>query len=82
MRYCPGMTKAQLRRRLEAGARFAGPQVPGGRYLCSYWQRTYTVVAMGTMVDGGWPWITVRWDDTGEVATHCTAWDRRDRVVA
>jgi hypothetical protein len=75
-------TKAQTRRLSEANARLTGPQVPGGRYLCAYWQRPYEVLAMGSMADGGWPWFRIQWLDSGEVTTHQTPWDKRDRVLS
>ena len=61
---------------------YFGPQVPGGRYLCGYWQEEYTVLAMWSQVDGRQRWIRVMWAD-GRVGSHCTPWDARsDRVVA
>ena len=75
------MTPSQLRRRSEANAKLIGPQVPGGRYLCAYWQEEYTVLAIGSQVDDAWPWFRVQWAD-GREAVHCTPWDRRDRVLA
>lgn len=64
---------------------WAGPQLPGGRYLCGYWQNEYTVDAMGTRIDGRDPWVTGTWQTgpaTGTTTTHSTAWDhRRDRVI-
>lgn len=53
------------------------PRRVGGRYLCGYWQKEYTVLAR----EVGGDWIRVQWAD-GEIAEHYTAWDaRHDRVL-
>jgi hypothetical protein len=60
--------------------RAIGPQVPGGRYFCGYWQAEYTVDAIACTLDGT-ALFTVTWAD-GRRGSHCTAWDARaDRVV-
>jgi hypothetical protein len=52
--------------RIELGV--VGPRRVGGRYLCGYWQKEYTVTAIEYQ------------DSTG---THGTAWDKKDdRVIA
>ena len=57
----------------------ADPRRVGGVYRCAYWQQTYEVLA--TERRDGVAWFRVRWADGG-VTVHCTAWDRRDRVVS
>lgn len=64
-------------------AREIGPRKVGGRYHCAQWGRDYTVLQIEENRPT-WPlWrITIRWDDTREVVSHCTAWDPdRDRVI-
>ena len=56
------------------------PRVPGGTYLCGYWQQTYTVEAMWTAVDDPTLWLRVRWDDN-RVTAHCTSWDGRADTI-
>lgn len=77
------MTPLQrMRARAAMNARNIGPQVPGGRYLCGYWQQEYTVLAIASLTDDSTPVFTVQWAD-GRKGSHCTAWDaRRDRVIA
>jgi hypothetical protein len=62
--------------------RATDPQVPGGRYLCGYWQETYTVLAMWSDM-GRTTWYRVLWAD-GRTTVHCTAWSPRtgDQVIA
>lgn len=54
-----------------------GPRVVGGQYWDCYWGKDYTVEA----ISGDRLSMTVRWA-TGEVTTHCTWWEKRDRVVS
>lgn len=63
------------------------PRVVGGTYLCGYWGHTYRVDAIEftpgryrhlvsvteTHLDG---------DQAGRTVTHCTSWDRFDRIVS
>lgn len=63
-------------------AKYYGPQVPGGRYLCGYWNKTYTVISIDMIEGYSLPWITVRWED-GRIGRHCTAWEpKRDKVLS
>lgn len=77
------MTPLQRTRALAAvNAREIGPQVPGGRYLCGYWQEEYTVEAIASLIDDATAVFTVRWAD-GHRGTHMTPWNARaDRVVS
>jgi hypothetical protein len=65
--------------------RAIGPRVVGGRYRNDYWGKEYTVRRIDVGADSRVPWsdwsITVEWSD-GKVGTHCTAWGRRDQVLA
>lgn len=67
-------------------ARAIGPQVPGGRYLCGYWQEEYELLALGMLTDRATLWFRVRWltgPSAGAVVTHMTSWNARaDRVLA
>lgn len=54
------------------------PRVIGGRYRCAYWGKNYTVLDMPVV--GTTQWFVVQWDD-GRTSTHCTAWDKKDRVL-
>lgn len=64
-----------MRRRNQAPV---DPRRVGGRYLCGYWNKEYTVLAREV---GGAGWIRVQWAD-GEIAEHHTGWDpRHDRVL-
>jgi len=66
----------------EANARAIGPRVPGGRYLCGYWQEEYTVERIASMRDDATPVFVVTWAD-GHMTSHATPWDARaDRVVS
>jgi hypothetical protein len=66
----------------KTGTAANGPRVPGGRYLCGYWQEEYEVLSFGAGMCGSDWSVTVRWAD-GRTTTHCTAWDpRRDRVIS
>jgi hypothetical protein len=58
-----------------------GPRVVGGQYLSHYWGTTYTVesIILDTGDWRGWC-MTVLWAD-GHRTTHCTAWNRRDKVA-
>jgi hypothetical protein len=58
------------------------PRLPGGTYFNAYWQRSYEVLTIWTSTTGpGSPlWFHVRWSD-GETSTHCTMWDKRDRIL-
>ena len=53
-------------------SRIVGPRVVGGRYVCGYWGREYTVLDIAP--DGT---MRVQWDD-GVITCHTTAWDRWD----
>jgi hypothetical protein len=55
------------------------PRVPGGRYQSSYWGIDYTVDAISFGPNGFLESITVT--DKDGSRTHCTAWDRRDRIL-
>jgi hypothetical protein len=61
--------------------RTADPRTVGGTYRSAYWQKSYTVTADHGLDEHGSHWFTVEWAD-GRTTTHCTAWDRRDSVVA
>lgn len=56
------------------------PRVPGGQYLSGYWHQQYEVIAMWSSLRWRQVWMTVRWSD-GHTTTHCTAWDRSDKVL-
>jgi len=59
-----------------------GPRIPGGRYLCGYFQLAYTVLACVHHMDWRGDSIRVLWDD-GHTTEHSTAWDaKRDRVLS
>jgi hypothetical protein len=55
------------------------PRVVGGRYHCTYWGIDYTVDAISFGPNGFLESITVT--DKDGSRTHCTAWDRRDRIL-
>ncbi|MEU9796887.1 P-loop ATPase [Streptomyces sparsogenes] len=62
-----------------------GPRRVGGRYDHGYAGSAYEVLAIDRGPREQWPtWqITVRYDEDGEVRSHCTGWDsRQDRIVA
>ncbi|GAB7036035.1 hypothetical protein AB0G35_24150 [Streptomyces sp. NPDC021749] len=64
-----------------------GPRVIGGIYHSAYWDTVYRVVGIHygpdalAMIgwDAGWA-ITVQ--DAQGVRTHCTAWEKEDKIVA
>lgn len=69
---------------MSAFDREIGPRKVGGRYYCAQWDQNYTVLEIETNRTT-WPtWqVTIRWDDTSEVVSHCTTWDaNRDRVIS
>ena len=58
-----------------------GPQKVGGRYLCGYWKRAYTVTDIRYIQDWRGTSITCLWED-GHTTTHSTPWDsQRDTVL-
>jgi hypothetical protein len=66
--------------RIELGV--VGPRRVGGRYLCGYWQKEYTVTAIEYQDNWKGTCISVLWED-GTTGTHGTAWDKKDdRVIA
>lgn len=62
-----------------------GPQVVGGRYFSYYWGDEYTLLAIDRNPPNGQLWSITEATDAERAAgvsrTHCTAWDRRDRVI-
>ena len=56
------------------------PRVVGGRYLCGYWGREYTVTAIEYKDDWRGTSITCLWED-GHTTSHSTPWDKADRVL-
>lgn len=50
-----------------------GPQRVGGKYLCGYWRKTYTVLAI-ELIGQGSVEFTILWDD-GRIKSHMTGWD-------
>ena len=54
-----------------------GPRLPGKRYVCSYWQLGYRVLALGSYLGTREQWLVCLWDD-GERTRHSTAWSRDD----
>lgn len=64
-------------------SREIGPRKVGGRYYNGQWGEEYTVLEIETNRTT-WPlWqITIRWKNSGEVASHCTSWDpEKDKVL-
>ena len=57
-----------------------GPQVPGGRYFCSYWRKEYTVLFIDWTTNRDSWLMTVKWED-GRISRHCTAWDKKDQII-
>lgn len=50
-----------------------GPRHVGGKYLCGYWRKTYTVLAI-ELIGQSSVEFTILWDD-GRVKSHMTSWD-------
>lgn len=63
------------------------PRVVGGTYLCGYWGHTYYVDRI-EFTSGRYRHLVsvtvtdLDGDQAGRAVTHCTTWDRRDRVVS
>ena len=52
----------------------------GKTYFCNYWRANHTITAVHPANDKrGW-YVTSTWDD-GHTTTHCTALDKRDKIV-
>jgi hypothetical protein len=72
------MTKSQKYQTIFAKS--VGPRVVGGVYFDSYWGSEYTVDAIDVDASGWMRSITVT--DSEGTRSHCTCWDRRDRVIS